>query len=60
MQGAMSETAAPRVPTPDGADQDLRERVTLVAFIVVSIVATFAWLALLGWLVVVGLRALGA
>jgi hypothetical protein len=59
MQGAMSETAAPRVPA-DGADQDMRERVTLVAFVVVSVVATFAWLGLLGWLVVVGLRALGA
>ncbi len=56
----MSETAAPRVPTPEGSQQDLRERVTLLAFIVVSIVATFAWLALLGWLVIVGLRALGA
>ena len=56
----MSETAAPRVPTPEAPDQDMRERVTLVAFVVVSIVATFAWLALLGWLVIVGLRALGA
>jgi hypothetical protein len=34
--------------------------VTLIAFVIVAIVATFAWLALLGWLAVAGLRALGA
>ncbi|MDQ3934259.1 MAG: hypothetical protein M3340_06465 [Actinomycetota bacterium] len=53
----MSETTAGNLPSPD--DSPLRERATLVAFIVVAIVATVAWLVLLTWLVVVGLRALG-
>jgi len=56
----MSETTAGSVPSPDGApDQELRERVTLIAFVVVALVATLAWLVLLGWLAVAGLRALG-
>ena len=56
----MGETAATRVPSAEGPQQETRERVTLIAFVVVSIVATFAWLALLGWLAIAGLRALGA
>jgi hypothetical protein len=60
MLAAMSGTTAGSVQSPDGAPtQELRERVTLVAFVVVAIVATVAWLALLGWLAVAGLRALG-
>ncbi|MEA2473194.1 MAG: hypothetical protein QOE06_1109 [Thermoleophilaceae bacterium] len=56
----MSGTTAGSVPSPDGApDQELRERVTLIAFVVVSVVATAGWLLLLGWLAVAGLRALG-
>ena len=55
MLAAMSEAAM----HPDGSHQETRERVTLVAFVIVSIVATFAWLVLLGWLAVAGLRALG-
>jgi hypothetical protein len=56
----MSETTAASVPSPDGApDQELRERVTLIAFVVVALLATLAWLVLLGWLAVAGLRALG-
>lgn len=54
---AMSETTAGNLPSPDGSP--LRERATLVAFVVVALVATVAWLVLLLWLVVVGLRALG-
>jgi hypothetical protein len=34
--------------------------VTLIGFVVVATVATFAWLTLLGWLAIVGLRAIGA
>jgi hypothetical protein len=60
MQAAMTGTTAGSVPTPDGTpNQELRERVTLIAFVVVAIVATVAWLALLGWLAIAGLRALG-
>ncbi|HEX8066195.1 MAG TPA: hypothetical protein VF520_06695 [Thermoleophilaceae bacterium] len=36
-----------------------RERVALAAFVVTAVVATVSWLALLGWLVLVGLRAVG-
>jgi hypothetical protein len=60
MQGAMSGTAAGSVPTPDGPQgQALRERATLIGFVIVAVVATFAWLALLGWLAIEGLQALG-
>ena len=60
MLAAMSGTTAGSVPSQDGPQsQELRERVTLIAFVVVAIVATFAWLALLGWLAVVALRAMG-
>ena len=60
MLPAMSETAAGSVPTPDGPQQeDVRERVTLIAFVVVAIVATLSWLVLLAWLAVAGLRSLG-
>jgi hypothetical protein len=58
MLAAMAETTAASMH-PDGPHQEMRERVTLVAFVVVSIVATFAWLVLLGWLAIAGLRALG-
>jgi hypothetical protein len=54
---AMSDTTAGNLPSPD--ETPLRERATLVAFVVVAVVATLAWLVLLLWLVVVGLRALG-
>jgi hypothetical protein len=60
MLPAMSETAAGSVPSTDGPHQELRERVTLVAFVVVSFVSTVAWLGLLAWLAVAGLRAVGA
>ena len=56
----MSETAAGNIPSPDGPQQDFRERATLIGFVVVATVATFAWLALLGWLAIEGLKALGA
>ena len=55
----MSETAASGVPSPDGSHADARERMALVAFVLVAIIATVSWLVLLAWLVVVGLRALG-
>ncbi len=58
MLAAMSETTAGSMH-PDGPHQEVRERVTLIAFVVVSIIAMFAWLALLGWLAIAGLRALG-
>ena len=60
MLPAMSETAAGNLPTQDGPQQDFRERATLIGFVVVATVATFAWLALLGWLAIEGLKALGA
>jgi hypothetical protein len=60
MLAAMSGTTAETVPNPDGTrSQDVRERATLVVFVIVAVVATVAWLALLGWLAVVGLQALG-
>ena len=55
MLAAMSEAAM----HPDGPHQEMRERVTLVAFVVTSVIAMLAWLVLLGWLAVAGLRALG-
>ena len=56
----MGGTTAGSVPTPDGAqNQEVRERVTLIAFVVVAVVTTVAWLALLGWLSIAALRALG-
>jgi hypothetical protein len=59
MQGAMSGTTAGSV-TPDGPQgQALRERATLIGFVIVAVVATFAWLGLLGWLAIEGLQALG-
>jgi hypothetical protein len=54
----MPQTAAGRVPEGP-QDEALRERATLYAFVVVALVATVAWLVLLGWLATVGLRALG-
>ena len=60
MVATMSGTTAGSVPTPEGPPhQELRERVTLVAFVIVATVATIAWLALLGWLALEALRALG-
>ena len=60
MQATMSGTTAPSVSSPDGAaPHDLRERVTLIAFVVVAIVATTAWFILLAWALVAGLRAVG-
>ena len=57
---AMSETTAGSVPTPeDPRHQELRERVTLVGFVVVSIVASVVWFVVLAWLAVAGLRSLG-
>jgi hypothetical protein len=56
----MTGTTADSLQTPDGAPtQELRERVTLVGFVVTAIVATVVWLVLLGWIAVAGLRALG-
>jgi hypothetical protein len=60
MLPAMSETAAGSVHTSEGPRQDFRERATLIGFVVVATLATFAWLALLGYLAIVGLKALGA
>jgi len=60
MLAAMTETAAGSMPPPEGPQQDFRGRATLIGFVVVATVATFAWLALLGWLAIEGLRALGA
>ena len=60
MLAAMSGTTAGSVPSPEGPPhQELRERVTLFAFVIVATVATVAWLGLLGWLALAGLRALG-
>ena len=60
MLAAMSGTTAETVPNPDGPrSQDVRERVTLIAFVVVAVLATVAWLALLAWLAIEGLQALG-
>jgi hypothetical protein len=58
MLAAMSETTAGSVH-PDGPHHEVRERVTLIAFVVTSVIAMIAWLVLLGWLAVAGLRALG-
>ena len=56
----MSETTAGSVSTPDASPrQELRERVTLIAFVVVATVATLAWLGLLAWLALEGLGTLG-
>ncbi len=56
---AMGETAAAPNPAPDGAGNgDLREKLALVAFVTVAVVATVSWLVLLGWLVLTGIRAL--
>jgi hypothetical protein len=61
MLAAMTETAAGSVtPEAPPQEQDLRERATLIGFVVVATLATFAWLALLGWLAIEGLQALGA
>ena len=60
MLAAMSETAAGNLQTPETPQQDMRERATLIGFVVVATIATFAWLALLGWLAIEGLQALGA
>jgi hypothetical protein len=61
--GPVSESAARGIlpePAPDGPEgSEVRERATLVAFVLIAVVATVSWLVLLGWLVVVGLRALG-
>lgn len=60
MSAPMSGTTAGSVKSPEGTpNQELRERVTLIAFVVVAVVATVVWLALLGWLAVAALRALG-
>ena len=60
MLPAMSGTTAGSVPNPEGSPhQELRERVTLFAFVIVATVATVAWLVLLAWLALEGLRALG-
>jgi hypothetical protein len=59
MRAAMSGTTAGSV-TPDGPQgQELRERATLIGFVIVAVIATVAWLGLLGWLAVEGLKALG-
>jgi hypothetical protein len=60
MLPAMTETAASSVPSPDAPQNDeFRERATLIAFVVVAVVATVSWLVLLAWLAVAGLRSLG-
>jgi hypothetical protein len=56
----MSGTTAGSVPTPETPQgQALRERATLIGFVVVAVVATCAWLVLLGYLAVAGLQSLG-
>ena len=55
----MGETAASSVPSTEGPQQETRERVTLIAFVVVAVVATVSWLVLLAWLAIAGLRSLG-
>ena len=58
---AMGETAAIQDTGHDQAQVAVapRERAALGAFVVVAIVATVSWLVLLGWLLLVGIRALG-
>jgi hypothetical protein len=56
----MAESAALKDPAQDAAQGvQPRERFALGAFVFVSVTATLAWLVLLGWLVLVGLRAVG-
>ena len=56
----MAESAAIQDPAQEAVQgAQPRERLALGAFVFVSVTATLAWLALLGWLVVVGLRAAG-
>jgi hypothetical protein len=56
----MAESAALKDPAQDTAQSvQPRERFALGAFVFVSVAATLAWLVLLGWLVLVGLRAVG-
>ena len=56
----MSDTAAVQDPVQEAAQAASgRERMALGAFVFVSVTATVAWLVLLGWLVLVGLRAVG-
>ena len=60
IMAAMGETATFQDPAPEGAQVvDPRERLALGAFVLVAVVATVSWLVLLGWLLVVGMRALG-
>lgn len=60
MLAAMSPSSAETVQRPDGPQgQEVRERATLIGFVIVALVSTIAWLGLLGWLAVEGLRALG-
>jgi hypothetical protein len=56
----MAESAALKDPGQDAVQgAQPRERLALGAFVFVSVTATLAWLVLLGWLVLVGLRAAG-
>jgi hypothetical protein len=56
----MAESAAVTDPAQDAAQSvNPRERFALGAFVFVSVTATLAWLVLLGWLLLVGLRAAG-
>ena len=62
MTGHMSETAAgPPLsevgPDPDGSGHG-HERAGVIAFVVVAVVATAAWLVLLGWLISLAVREL--
>ena len=60
MQAPMSGTTAGSVSSSDATPrQELRERVTLIGFVIVAIVATVAWLGLLAWLGLGVLRSLG-
>ena len=56
MNAPMSETTAHRPlsdPTPDsGGESGLRERIGVAAFVLVAVVATASWIALLVWGVV--------
>ena len=62
MDGQMGETATSPLPSDgmgggDGYGSG-RERVGVIAFVVVAIAATAAWLVLLGWLVALLVRSI--
>ena len=52
----MTDTAATTIPEPDSGHSS-RERLGVAAFVVVAVVATASWIALLGWGLVQLIRA---